>query len=119
MKEQTWNIVTPEDLFEIFKNNFEDFKQDPMAVRKALHCILTGWHLTDWVYEIYEKDKYKTCWEFRNRIIELCPELKIMHDLTTKFKHLTLSKPRANITGSEIHNGAFDRSHDFGHDISC
>ncbi len=115
----TWGIVTPIDLLAMLKEDYEEFKKDYLSERKALHCILTGWHLTDWLYENYGKKHFKGIGSFRESLYPECPELKLLHDLTTRMKHFTVGRPKVDVKNTSAHNGAFSSSFSPSFNISC
>ena len=119
MDDISWDIATPEGLFNMLKEDFEDFKKDPLSSKKALHCILTGWHLIDWNFIVYESENFKNLETFRKSLYPKCPNLKIMHDITTRLKHFKVSTPKSNAKDSEVHMGSYSADYSLAYDVSC
>lgn len=88
-------ITSASNLFEKLSQDYSEFKQNKYSAFKALDVALAGWHLTDWVYNEYERSKYSgDIGKMREEFYKTCPELRTMHDLATGYKHMTISHPK-------------------------
>jgi hypothetical protein len=100
MKSSKSFLITPRDILEKVKIEFNDFEQDSKSTRHAINFTLTIHHLKEWVWKSYlEKDN-----ELKNKILSdtktintkndyyslinmECPEIKLIHELANNIKH--------------------------------
>ena len=67
---------------------------------------MSAWHLTDWVFEEYKhKHGFEDLGLFRSSLNS--HSLSLMHDIANGSKHLSLSRPKTEITDSGLHEGDF------------
>lgn len=112
-----WNLYNPPDLlYEVLEPDFEDLKQDPVSPRKALHCLVVGWHLTDWTFKSYGYKTSMSLGEYRESLYPRCPELQVLHDLATELKHFTVNRPKLEVK-TRLQPGAFSSAFSPGFDI--
>jgi len=97
-------LTSPEDLFQKVQSDFTEFSQNIGSTYKAMDCAVGAWHLTDWVFEHYEKSAYGSAGigNMRGHFITQCPDLATMHDIATGSKHFTVSRPKSNMTNNQI-----------------
>lgn len=90
------------DLFQKLLSDFDIFKVEFASAYKALDCALSAWHLTDWVFIEYEQATHGSIGIMRDAFIANCPSLKVMHDIATGAKHLTVSRPKSDMAQNHI-----------------
>lgn len=92
-------LKSSKDLFDKLLSDFDLFKGDVSAIYKALDCALSAWHLTDWVYNEYERNNYPGGIGLMRQAFQAqCGALGTMHDIITNTKHFTVSKPQSDMT---------------------
>ncbi|REL38160.1 hypothetical protein DYD21_06000 [Rhodohalobacter sp. SW132] len=110
----TFDIKNSQDLFKVLLENYEKYKEDELSVRKALNCVTVGWHLTEWACwhekKWEEKTNRQVLGDFRKTLYDNCPELKVMHDICTGYKHYKITSPKSNISDSDLHEGTFGKT---------
>jgi len=90
-----FDITTCRDFHKKLKADFEDFANEQGSARLALNCIITAYHLHEWVWGDWLKADYATWKEleirdkesFVARIERECPAFKTVQDLTNGAKH--------------------------------
>ena len=95
-------IITPRDMFEKMKLEFNDFKNDPGSSRHATNFVLTAYHLKEWIWKAYlEQDealKHKISSQIQDKdsyysfVKSECPEIKYMRELANNIKHFASLK---------------------------
>jgi hypothetical protein len=87
---------------------FLEFRKGEPSTSTALFLASEAWHLIDWVYHEFNSiHGFHTLEQFRDYLYPGCPSLKIMHDIATASKHLTVSRPKSNITSTKRHEGTY------------
>ena len=118
MNNYTFDIKTSQDFFKKLLDDYEEFCKNKTSPRIALNCAMTAWHLIDWLFR--EKNPTAAKQEignFRKPLIEKCPSLQIMRDLTTGAKHYTISDYTPKMKSTELKKGAFSKAFSRGFDI--
>jgi hypothetical protein len=79
-----------------FKADYADFKSQPSSARRALNCIITAYHLHEWVWGDWLKADYAT-WKklgirdrnsFQAWLDSSWPGFGVLKDLTNGAKHI-------------------------------
>lgn len=91
-----FDIITSEDFLGKLEADYADFKAQPDSTRHALNCIMTAYHLHEWVWGDWLKTDYET-WQkiggirdkdsFKARLAELGPGMTVVEELTNGTKH--------------------------------
>ena len=90
-----FDITTCRNFHKKLKADFEDFANEQDSARLALNCIITAYHLHEWVWGDWLKADYATWKELEIRdkesfvawIERECPAFKTVQDLTNGTKH--------------------------------
>ena len=53
----SFNIISSQKFFEKLELDFKDFDADHLSARHAVNCALTSWHLTDWTYNEFFRNR--------------------------------------------------------------
>ena len=112
-------LVSSKDLYNKLLSDGDLFSEDGLSTFKALNVATTAWHLTDWVYNEFENNSFNNIGAMRESFYLSCPQLRIMHDLATGFKHFTTSHPKSDMSGNHLHEGEFSSEFSFEFDVSC
>ncbi|HRO43020.1 MAG TPA: hypothetical protein PL009_09310 [Flavipsychrobacter sp.] len=108
---------TAEDKYASFLSEYKEYMDDDLSIPKAQRVATSAWHLIDWAFENDKcKHNFTDLSNFREALYPRCASLKIMHDLATATKHLTVSKPKADIRDTRKHAGTFSAA-DFSDDF--
>jgi hypothetical protein len=91
-----FDIITSRDFLDKLEAEYADFKAQPDSTRHALNCIMTAYHLHEWVWGDWLKTDYET-WQkiggirdkdsFKARLAELWPGMTVVEELTNGTKH--------------------------------
>jgi hypothetical protein len=92
-----FDITTCRDFHKKLKADFEDFAKQQDSARLALNCIITAYHLHEWVWGDRLKTDYAAWKELGIRdkesfvgwIERECPAFTTVQDLTNGAKHFT------------------------------
>lgn len=87
----------------------EDGLSELRNIETVISICTNLWHLTDNVWNEYNDSLNKTysgIGEFRTDLIGACEELAILHDITTKRKHATVSKPKSEFSELQVYEGS-------------
>jgi hypothetical protein len=103
-----FNIITSEDFLVKLEADYADFKLQPDAARHALNCIITAYHLIEWVWGDWLKKDYVTrqslgctqCAEgrscidiFKERLAAVeWPSLTVVQAIANGAKHFRIEK---------------------------
>lgn len=119
MNRYSFEIKSSWDFFNKLKLDYEDFRNDILSSRLAINCALTAWHLIDWIFTEYNtRLPYNNVGAFRKSLN--CTSLLLMHDIANGCKHFELTRPKTNISDTDLHIGGFARpDFSFDFDISC
>jgi hypothetical protein len=91
-----FDIITSQDFLSKLEAEYADFKAQPDSTRHAVNCIMTAYHLHEWVWGDWLKTDYEAWQEiggirdkdsFKVRLAELWPGLVIAEELTNGTKH--------------------------------
>lgn len=109
----SFDIKNSRDFFIKLQQDYDEYNLDKISSRKALNCTMTAYHLCDWIFNEY-KTEYpeKTKKEY---ILNQCPSLKIMRDLTNGTKHYQTG---SSIKTTDLHKGVFAMQFSRPFDIS-
>lgn len=84
---------------------------------------MTAWHLSEWIFWEFEKQNFtnhqsqkKNVREFQDRVIAICPSIKLMNDIADGSKHYKLNSSRGIKT--KMHGGSFSQAFSRAFDIS-
>lgn len=90
-------LITPRDMFDKMKVEFEFFKLDTTSTRHAINFVLTAHHLKEWVWKSYlESNKAlreKISPELRDKdsyhsfLNSNCEEIILVRELANNIKH--------------------------------
>ena len=70
---------------------------DDNALDHAFNAALTGWHMIDWIQHSDLAPEAPTNKAGLNEyFIGECPQLGELHDITTRLKHITVSRPKSS-----------------------
>ncbi len=90
-----FDIITSQDFLTKLEADYADFKAQPDSTRHALNCIMTAYHLHEWVWGDCLKTDYET-WKkigirdkdsFKTRLSQLWPGMTVVEELTNGTKH--------------------------------
>jgi hypothetical protein len=91
-----FDIITSEDFLAKLEADYTDFKAQPSSARHALNCIITAYHLYEWVWGDWLNKDYET-WQrmggircrdtFWDWLMSASPGLRIVRDLANGAKH--------------------------------
>ena len=91
-----FDIITSQDFLSKLEAEYADFKAQPDSARHALNCIMTAYHLHEWVWGDWLKTDYEA-WQriggihnknsFKMRLGELWPGMTAAGELTNGMKH--------------------------------
>ena len=90
-----FDIVTAEDFHLKLRADFDDLLKEPHSTRLALNCIITAYHLHEWVWgDWLKKDRalrkslgVKDKKSFLDFIVRASPWFSAIRDLTNGTKH--------------------------------
>jgi hypothetical protein len=79
----------------------EEYLADPLNERKANNLARAIDHHLDWTFEYYHREGgdrsrlmgASDLWDFRRKLFDLCPELRMMWDLSDAAHHRILDRP--------------------------
>jgi hypothetical protein len=54
----TFDIVNVHDFYRILGENFDEYMDNPLSSRLALNCVITAYHLHEWVWGDWLKSDY-------------------------------------------------------------
>jgi hypothetical protein len=90
-----FDIITSRDFFSKLEADFIDFKDQPDSTRHALNCIITAYHLYEWVWGDWLKIDHAT-WRklsvqsketFKDWLKREWPGFAVLEGLTSGAKH--------------------------------
>jgi hypothetical protein len=117
MNNLSFDIRNSKDFLNKLIEDFDDYLKSDNSSRIAVNCVMTSWHLTDWIYHEFNFiSKFPKLKDFQENIKELCPSLQIMQDISNGSKHYKLDRHKPKIQDTERNEGAFDNSFDFSFD---
>jgi hypothetical protein len=119
MPNYSFEIRNSQDLYNRLLADFNDLNNDPLSSRHAINCAMTAWHLVDWTFiEFRIRHGYSDIGLYRQFLNS--PSLDIMGDIANGSKHLIVTRPRSDISNTQIHDGDFDpNDFSFDYDVSC
>ncbi len=96
-------LISPRDMLEKMKLEFEAFKDDNKSSRHAMNFLLTAYHLKEWVWKSYLENNH----ELRSKISSTlhdekdyfcllnleCSEMKYIRELANNTKHFYSKEP--------------------------
>ena len=113
MGDFSFNIKSSSDFFKKFVEDYEEFVDNRTSSRLAINCAMTAWHLVDWTYKEFEallKPQFSDFRSYQDGLKSLCPDLKIMQDITNGTKHFAITQYESPIKTTSLHDGDFDDS---------
>ena len=100
-KTSSFSVQNSSDFISVMTENIQDYKNDPLNIRKALNAVICAYHIKEWVAENGEKyqinEKYK-------------PYHIMLENLTNGTKHCIKKDTK---TGQ--HHGAFSKEFDISY----
>lgn len=90
-----FDIITSRDFLAKLEAEYHDFKAEPDSTRHALNCIITAYHLHEWIWGDWLKSDYAT-WKrlgirddesFKKWLDGACPGFNVMQSLANGAKH--------------------------------
>src|SRR4051794_15879994 len=91
--QKSFEIRTCRDfLDELLRPAVDDFLQDRHSSRKAIVCVLFGWHLHDWVWAQHKRTLMPTLGmttleEFETYLVNRWPDLQLVREIANGSKH--------------------------------
>jgi hypothetical protein len=91
-----FDIITSDDFLVKLEADYADFKTQPDSARHALNCIITAYHLHEWVWGDWLKADKATQQElgingtiasFEAWLERTCPDFGVVEKLTNGAKH--------------------------------
>lgn len=89
--------ITPHDMLDKMKLEFEDFKSDTKSSRHAINFVLTAHHLKEWIWEYHLKNNKNAMTAISPNITNIssyyeflnseCEEIKLIRELANNIKH--------------------------------
>jgi hypothetical protein len=87
--------ITSQDFLAKLEADYADFKAQPDSARHALNCIITAYHLYEWVWGDWLKTDHVTWGKlsirgretFKDWLYSNCPGFAVMESLTNGAKH--------------------------------
>ncbi len=110
-----FEIATARDFHAKLKADFEDFAKDPASGPRALNCIITAYHLHEWVWGDLLKDDHPT-WaklrirdfaSFRDWIYRTCVWFHYIEQIANGSKHFACDQEFEAIRITNIDDGPF------------
>jgi hypothetical protein len=99
---------TANDKYKEFLQDYDEYINDDLSVKKAKRLASSSWHLVDWTFEEHKTvHNFTDIGSFRESLYPNCESLKIMHDLTNASKHKILSRPKGDLKNTKEHQGDF------------
>ena len=96
------------DKYDEFLQDYNEFMNDELSVKKAMRLATSAWHLVDWTFEEHKLTHgFTDIGSFRESLYPNCESLKIMHDLANASKHKILTRPKGDIKNTEKYQGDF------------
>ena len=108
--QHSFNIRTSEEFFRKLKEEYDEFKANPLSARHAINAAMTAWHLQEWLWADKLKGNYmeqqrvfgkalRSREELAPTVIALCEELSIMQEICNGSKHFRTEKDTVIDTG--------------------
>ena len=113
-------IRTASDLLAKLEEDFQIFLADPLSSSKALNCVLSAWHMSDWWYE--ESDHTPTEQgkkEYQRNLRKDHDFFRFISDIANGSKHVRLTDLKVKVKDTRAHQGDFNNDFDFDFDVSC
>ncbi len=112
----SFEIQTASDLLQKLEEDFQIYCNDRLSSSKAINCVYSAWHLSDWWYEestTTPTEEGKKA--YQRKLREDHDSLRFMSDLANGSKHVRLSDKKVRVASTKTHNGDF--SDDFSDDF--
>jgi hypothetical protein len=102
--------LAPQGYLEMLNQEHEDYRKDPLSLRRAISCSTFANHLSEFVFAQYKDSdpaKLDGCVDehaYRNHLVTACPDLGLIRDICEFGKHgpvLGRSTVRVAQTGVE------------------
>jgi hypothetical protein len=116
MASLSFELQTASDLLNKLEGDFRIYCDDRLSSSKAINCVYSAWHLSDWWYEESTgapSEEGKRA--YQRKLREDHDFLRFMSDLANGSKHVRLSDPKVRVKSTKTHNGDF--SDDFSDDF--
>lgn len=94
--------VTPRDMLDKMKLEYDDFKSNPKSSRHAINFVLTTHHLKEWIWKSYLKDnknlresissQIQSKESYHSFLNSACKEIKLVRELANNIKHFYSTK---------------------------
>ena len=118
MSSFSFDIKSSSDYFNKLKEDYIEFCLNKTSSRVAINCAMTSWHLADWTYKEFNQQllsQFSVFNSYKDNLKTLCPDLKIMQDITNGSKHFSITKYTPKIKTTGVHDGDFNE--DFSNDF--
>jgi hypothetical protein len=114
MPNYSFDIKNSQDKLNNLLLKYNEYLENDISTSKAVELSVDSWHLVDWVFEEFIRPNSNLTLEnFREILYPKCPSLKLMHDIANGSKHSKLTRPKASIKLTRVHDG------DFSNDDFC
>ncbi|MEX1132282.1 MAG: hypothetical protein WEC15_03585 [Flavobacteriales bacterium] len=118
MASHSFAIRTAADLLTKLEADFQIFLADPLSSSKALNCVFSAWHMSDWWYEESshtptEQGKK----EYQRKLRSEHDFLRFMSDIANGSKHIRLSDPNVQVKDTSVHQGDFNNDFSLDFDV--
>jgi hypothetical protein len=119
MNKYGFEINTTALFFRKLIEDHEDFYKDRTSSRVALNCVMTAWHLHEWVYNEYNlSSTYPKLRIYQDYLKVSCPSFQLMQDLANGTKHFKITLYIPKVQETHLHQGGFSSGFSRGFDIS-
>lgn len=111
MSSFTFTLSSPEDLYQLALQHYNEYNRDLLNEGKALICALLAYHIRDWIvmdqFPHLEKQN-----QIGDELAKLsarlaCDSLSIIGDIANGLKHFKVVKSSRVISDTEKHEGPF------------
>lgn len=116
MASLSFELQTATDLLNKLEEDFQIYCNDRLSSSKAINCVYSAWHLSDWWYEESTTPPTEEGKKvYQKKLREDHAFLRFMSDLANGSKHVRLGDPKVRVASTKKHNGDF--SDDFNDDF--
>lgn len=118
MNKYGFEINTTALFFRKLIEDYEEFCKDRTSSRVALNCVMTAWHLLEWIYNEYHLlSIYPKTKDYQNHLKVSCPSLQLMQDLANGTKHFKITKYLPKIQDTYLSTGDYSSDYATDYDI--
>lgn len=116
MASHSFSIRTASDLLDKFEEDFKLLQSNPLSSSKALDCVFSAWHMSDWWYEATPNPTEPGKKEYQRKLRSKHDFMRFMADIVNGSKHVRLSDKNVLVVDTKAVEGDFNE--DWGDDFS-